>query len=210
MKSRQIDNIEELILAGVDRLLARDGYDEVSVDSLAKEVGIKRETLYSHFPTKRDLMLSHVDRIVREVVRELREVAEGPGHPVAKIRRMLILRVMLRFDSVQHYAESLGEVLLDLRSSLLERREHYFEAEARFFAAVLGQGQKSGAFRVTDRVATANSLVEATNAVLPFNLTEQELNHRSKFQKRVEQIADLLVSALIEHSRSPVRANGRG
>ena len=28
MKSRQIDNIEELILAGVDRLLARDGYDE--------------------------------------------------------------------------------------------------------------------------------------------------------------------------------------
>ena len=46
MKSRQIDNIEELILAGVDRLLARDGYDEVSVDSLAKEVGIKRETLY--------------------------------------------------------------------------------------------------------------------------------------------------------------------
>ena len=41
MKSRQIDNIEELILDGVDRLLARDGYDEVSVDSLAKEVGLK-------------------------------------------------------------------------------------------------------------------------------------------------------------------------
>jgi AcrR family transcriptional regulator len=210
MKSRHVDNIEELILDGVDRLLARNGYDEVSVDSLAKEVGIKTETLYSHFPTKRDLMLSHVDRIVREVVRQLREVAEGPAHPTAKIRRMLILRVMLRFDSVQHYADSLGEVLRDLRSALLERREHYFAAEARFFAAVLGQGQKSGAFRVTDRAATADSLVEATNAVLPFNLTEQELNHRLKFQKRVEQIADLLVNALIEPGRPIVSVNGRG
>ena len=119
----------------------------MSVDSLAKEVGIKKgDTLYSYFPTKRDLMLSHVDRIVREVVRQLREVAEGPGHPVTKIRRMLILRVMLRFDSVQHYAESLGEVLLRLSVLSAERREHYFETEARFFAAVLGQGQKSGAF----------------------------------------------------------------
>ena len=210
MKSRHVDNIEELILDGVDRLLARGGYDEVSIDSLARELGLRRETLYVQFPTKRDLMLSHVDRIVREVIRRLRDVAEGTERPAEKIRRMLILRVMLRFDSVQHYAESLSEVLRDLRLSLLERREHYFEAEAKIFAAVLDQGQKSGAFRVADRIATANSLVEATNAVLPFNLTEQELNHRSKFQKRVEQIADLLVSALIEPGRSSARVNGRG
>jgi AcrR family transcriptional regulator len=209
MKSRHVDNIEELILDGVDRLLARGGYDEVSIDSLARELGLRRETLYVQFPTKRDLMLSHVDRIVREVVRRLRDVAEGTGPPAEKIRRMLILRVMLRFDSVQHYSESLSEVLRDLRLSLLERREHYFEAEAKIFAVVLDQGQKSGAFRIADRIATANSLVEATNAVLPFNLTEQELNHRPKFQKRVEQIADLLVSALIEPGRSSARVNGR-
>ncbi len=210
MKSRHIDDIEELILDGVDRLLARDGYDAISIDTLAREVGIKTETLYLYFPAKRDLMLSHVDRIVREVLRQLKNVAEGTERPELKIRRMLILRVMRRFDSVQHYAESLSEVLRELRSLLLERRGYYFEAEAKIFAAVLRQGQKTGVFRVTDRVATANSLVEATNAVLPFNLTEQELNHRSKFQKRVEQIADLLVSALTERGRSPIPVNGRG
>jgi AcrR family transcriptional regulator len=201
MKAKLVDNTEELILDGVDRLLAREGYHEVSIDTLAREVGLNKATLYIHFPTKEDLMLSHIDRIVRDVVQHLCEVAESDDYPAEKIRKMLILRVMIRFDSVQHYAESLNEVLRDLRSSLLERREFYFEAEAKILANVIGSGQKSGAFRVTDCPATANALIEATNSVLPFNLTEHELNHRSVVEKRISQIADLLVNALIEQRR---------
>jgi AcrR family transcriptional regulator len=197
MKSRHADDTEELILDGVDRLLAREGYSEVSIDRLAREVGINKATLYTHFPTKDDLMLSHIDRIVRDVVRQLRGVAESDAYPTEKIRRMLILRVMVRFDSVQHYAESLCEVLRDLRSALLERRESYFDTEAAILAGVLALGQKSGAFRATNCRATAHSLIEATNSILPFNLTEYELNHRPLVEQRISQIADLLVNALL-------------
>jgi len=201
MKSKYLDTTEELILDGVDRLLAREGYDEVSIDSLAREVGLNKATLYTHFPTKEDLMLSHIDRIVRDVVQQLREMAESDEYPTEKIRRMLILHVMVRFDSVQHYAESLSEVLRDLRSALLERREAYFDTEAAILAGVLALGQKSGAFRVTNCCATAHSLIEATNSVLPFNLTEYELNHRQVVENRISQIADLLVNALLAQGR---------
>jgi AcrR family transcriptional regulator len=206
MNPKLVENIEELILDGVDRLLAREGYEEVNMDSLAREVGLKKETLYSHFPTKEDLMLSHVDRIVREVVKRLQAIAQSSAPPSEKIRKMLLLRVMIRFDNVQNYAESLSIVLRDLRSALLQRREHYFEAEAKIFAAVLDQGQKSGLFCVSDRFVTAKALIEATNSVLPFNLTEEELNNRARVEKRVGQIADLLVNALVERGRLSPRS----
>lgn len=114
---------------------------------------------------------------------------------------MLLLRVMTRFDNVQSYADSLGVILRDLRPALLQRRGHYFEAEAKVFAEVLDQGQKSGLFRVSDRFVTANALIEATNSVLPLSLTEEELNHRARVEKRIGHIADLLVTALVQRGR---------
>jgi AcrR family transcriptional regulator len=205
MKSSDSEKIEELILDGVDRLLALHGYDEVSMDSLARELGLNKETIYTYFPNKEDLMLSHVDRIVRDVVKQLRIVAQTNDHPAEKIRTMLRLRVMLRFDSVQHYAESLGDVLRDLRLALLERREFYFEEEAKIFAEVLAQGQKAGLLRVSDCVSTADALIDATNSVLPFNLTEQELNSRSQLEKRTDQITDLIFRGLNEKNGSAVK-----
>ena len=43
---------------------------------------------------------------------------------------MLMTRVLFRFDSVQHYTQSLNELLAHLRPQLLERRKRYFQEEA--------------------------------------------------------------------------------
>ena len=54
---------------------------------------------------------------------------------------MLVERVLFRFDSVQHYSQSLNELLAHIRSPLLERRQRYFEEEARIFAGSPGRGR---------------------------------------------------------------------
>lgn len=210
MKRTNSDNIEELILNGVDRVLAKEGYEQVNLERVAREIGLKKETVSILFPSNEDLLLTHIDRIVREVIAQLRLVAQKGDHPAEKIREMLRLRVMLRFDAVQHYAESLGNIVRDLRLVLLERREFYFDEEAKVFADVLAQGRKAGVLRVSDCAETAAALIDATNSVLPFNLSEQELNSRSKIEKRTARIADLILQGLLAsngsshpNSRSP-------
>ena len=189
-------NISDLILDAADRLLARYGYKKMTIDDLAHEVGIGKGTIYLHFRSKEEIVLSHVDRIVERVLEPLKAIAQSDAAPAAKIREMLITRVMFRFDSVQHYTESISEVLRDLRSALLERRERYFELEADLIATVLKEGQSARAFRRQDVAETARALVVATNSLLPFSLSTRELGKRKDVEQGVQRIADLLVHGL--------------
>jgi AcrR family transcriptional regulator len=189
-------NLREVILDAADRLLARYGYKKMTIDDLAQEVGIGKGTIYLHFRSKEEIVLSHVDRIVERVLEPLKAIAESDALPAAKVREMLVTRVMFRFDAVQHYTESISEVLRDLRTPLLERRERYFEQEAEVIATVLKEGQRTRAFRRHDAAETARALVVATNALLPFNLSTRELGKRKDVEHSAERIAELLLNGL--------------
>jgi len=190
------ENIRDIILDAADRLLARYGYKKMTVDDLAQEVGIGKGTIYLHFRSKEEIVLSHVDRIVERVLERLKALAQSDAAPAAKVREMLVARVMLRFDSVQQYSESISEVLRDLRSALLERRARYFDREAEIIALVLKEGQRARVFRRQDTAGTARALVDATNSLLPFNLSTRELGKRKDVEQTVQRIADLLLNGL--------------
>jgi AcrR family transcriptional regulator len=198
------EDIEDLILDAADRLLARYGYRKMTMDDLAQEVGIGKGTLYLHFRSKEDIALSRVDRLVRRLVDELRQMAAGDGSPADKVTEMLRLRVMFRFDAVQHYTESLSEVLRDIRPQLLDRHGQHFQSEAEVFAEVLKEGGRAKLFRPLDTLATAHALLAATNSLLPFSLSARELGKRREVQETVTRIADLLLQGLLLRAeRSP-------
>src|SRR6478672_8537555 len=117
----------EAILDATDRLLARYGFRKMTIDDLAKEVGIGKGTVYLHFPSKEEIALSHIDRIIERLKTRLWAIADSSITPDQKIKLMLVERVMFRFDSVQHYTTSLNEMLAQVRPRLLERRKRYFE-----------------------------------------------------------------------------------
>lgn len=48
------------ILEGARRLLQRDGYSSITVDALAAEAGVGRQTIYRRWPTKADVVLELV------------------------------------------------------------------------------------------------------------------------------------------------------
>ena len=190
------EDIRDLILDAADRLLARYGYRKMTIDDLAREVGIGKGTIYLHFQSKEDVALSRIDRVIDRLKTELRKVASSDEDPVTRLRSMLMLRVIYRFDSVQHYTESLNQVMAAIRPSLLERRKHYFEAEARIIAAVLKEGRRAGDFFFKDAMATARALLAATNSLLPYSLSTRELGARDSVEEQTRRIVDLLIGGL--------------
>lgn len=184
------------ILDATDRLLARYGYKKMTIDDLAREVGIGKGSVYLHFESKEEIALSHIDRIIERLKHALHTLAESKTSCDARLRKMLIERVLMRFDSVQHYSQSLNELLAQLRPRLLDRRKRYFEEEARLFATVLAQGKKQGVFSVKDPVETARTLLDATNALLPYSLSAYELGERSEIEKKAHNVADLILNGL--------------
>jgi AcrR family transcriptional regulator len=195
------ENKEDRILDGWDRLLARYGYRKLTMDDLASEVGIGKGTIYLHFRSKEDLLYSHIDRVVRQLIERLKLVLRSTLSPGDKLREIIVLRVMFRFDAVQHFPESLSEMFRDFRAGVLARREHYFKEEAKILAAALRQGQRAGVFRSTDRFNTANAILAATNSLLPFHLSARELGRRQDIEKTATMITDLLLDGLLQHKR---------
>ncbi len=56
---------EDAIVLAVNRLLAEKGFDLMTVDEVAAEVGIAKASLYKHFSSKEDLAAAAMVRILR-------------------------------------------------------------------------------------------------------------------------------------------------
>ncbi|MBD0327953.1 MAG: TetR/AcrR family transcriptional regulator, partial [Pyrinomonadaceae bacterium] len=151
--------------------MASYGYKKMTIDDLAREVGIGKGSVYLHFTSKEEIALSHVDRIVERLNEQLKIISEKKISPEKKLREMLLIRVLFRFDSVQHYTQSLNDLLAALRPKLLARREEYFKQEAEIFAEVIEEGKAKGDFQRGNASEIAETFLLATNALLPFSLT---------------------------------------
>jgi AcrR family transcriptional regulator len=197
------ENIRDLILEAVGVLLAKFGYGKMTMDDVARQVGIGKGTIYLHFPSKEELVLAHIDRIAETVVRELEEQAASSDSIDRRLRRMLILRVLHRFDSVAHYSQSLGDLLSSIRGPLLVRRQAYFEKEAAVFEGLLREGARLGSLDCPDPRTTSFVLIQSTNSLLPFNLSVRELGRREELEDQVGRIADLLIKGLLPSQSRP-------
>lgn len=191
--------VKESILDATDRLLARFGYRKMTVEDIAAEAGIGKGTIYLHFSSKEEVVLSHIDRIVERLNSRLTEIAQSDAAAAERLRLMLLTRVLFRFDSIQHYTQSLNDLLAVLRPRLLARRAQYFESEAQIFAAVLTAGRESGELSFENEHATAHALLQATNGLLPYSLSTTELGEREEVEQRTADVANLMVRGLLNH-----------
>lgn len=196
------EDVREALLDATDQLLARHGYKKMTIDDLAREAEIGKGTVYLHFSSKEEIALSHIDRIMERLQRRLREIAQAATSPDDRLRQMLIMRVLFRFDSVQHYTQSLNDLLAALRPRLLARRQDYFEKEARIFAEVLAEGQRSGVFKSSDPLAAAHLLLLATNSLLPYSLSTRELGKRKDLEEKITRLAALLLEGVLRRDKA--------
>jgi AcrR family transcriptional regulator len=193
----QTKEVREAILDATDSLLARYGYKKMTIDDLAQEVSIGKGSIYLHFSSKEEIVLSHIDRIIERLKTELESVANKKISSDEKLKRMLLIRVLFRFDSVQHYSQSLNDLLSALRPKLLKRRKNYFDEEAQIFASVIEQGQTEEIFEPGNTLEIAETFLLATNSLLPYSLSTTELGERREIEKKTKRLATLLVKGIL-------------
>ncbi len=87
-KEQMIQAREDAIIQSVNRLLADKGFDAMTVDEVAAEVGIAKASLYRHFPSKEDLACAAMVFVMRRAQAFLDEVREDSS-PVEKLRAVV-------------------------------------------------------------------------------------------------------------------------
>ena len=69
---------EDAIVASVNRLLAEKGFDLMTVDEVAADVGIAKASLYKHFPSKEALAASAMVRLLQRTKAVVEEQGARP------------------------------------------------------------------------------------------------------------------------------------
>lgn len=86
---------EDAIVTAVNRLLAEKGFDLMTVDQVAAEVGIAKASLYKHFPSKEALAAAAMVRVMEQGLKVVDEQAVRDGVSVLE-RLKAVARWALR------------------------------------------------------------------------------------------------------------------
>src|SRR3954463_10009610 len=74
------------ILDSALQVFSSRGYHAASIDEIAQEAGISKALIYEHFPSKKDLHASLLERHVQEIFERLAETAAGPDPGEVRLR----------------------------------------------------------------------------------------------------------------------------
>jgi AcrR family transcriptional regulator len=77
---------EDAIVSSVNRLLAQRGYDGMTVDAVAADVGIAKAVLYKHFSSKEALAAAAMVRVLDRALARLDELAAQPGSAFERLQ----------------------------------------------------------------------------------------------------------------------------
>jgi AcrR family transcriptional regulator len=80
---RSRDEKRDEILAVAERRLREDGYEALSVAAIARDLGLAQNAIYWYFPSKDDLFVAAMERMLRALV------ARKPSRDVGEVDRIL-------------------------------------------------------------------------------------------------------------------------
>ncbi len=113
---------EEAIVEAVNRLLADKGYDNMTVDEVAAEVGIAKASLYKHFGSKEKLAAAAMIRVLERAQACLDNLeAQPPMPPLDRLKAVVrwTMEVQLAGEMPSLPAQNSA-----LRAVLLANREY--------------------------------------------------------------------------------------
>ena len=87
-KEQMLQAREDAIIGTVNRLLAEKGFEAMTVDEVAADVGIAKASLYKHFPSKEDLACAAMVSVMRRAQAFLDTLA-ADAPPMEQLRAVV-------------------------------------------------------------------------------------------------------------------------
>lgn len=119
-REAQFEARETAILDATNRLLADKGYELMSMDDIAAEVGIAKGSLYKHFVSKESLAAAVMLRLLRRT-REALDAQPSDLAPIVRLRGVLEWTLRERMSGGVPHLPSTSQ---PLRESLTRNREY--------------------------------------------------------------------------------------
>lgn len=128
----------EAILDAAEALLARRAHPSIS--AVAKEAGVSRVTVYSHFPTREELLEAVVTRVTRAATASIEQARPAEGDPAEALERV----ISVAWDELERQ-EAIRQTSAEELSPEAVWRAH--QGVAGTLRRLIERGRRRGVFR---------------------------------------------------------------
>jgi AcrR family transcriptional regulator len=146
-------------------LIARLGYEAMSMRQLAAEVGVQAAALYRYFPTKEDLLFTLMREHMEGLLKAWDAARPASADPV--IRLAAYVENHIAFHIERRHATHVSN--MELRSLSHERLTQILRMRTAYekeLRTVLRDGAETGLFQVDDTGLTAMALIQMMTGVI--------------------------------------------
>lgn len=156
-------------------LIARFGYEAVSMRQLAAEVGVQAAALYRYFPTKEDLLYDLMTAHMQALLASWQEARPSDAGPAPRLAAFV--RNHIRFHVERRHSTHVNNMELrslshDRLTAILRLRASY-EKELR---QILRDGAEQGVFTVEDVTLTAMAIIQMVTGVIVWFRPDERLS----------------------------------
>lgn len=157
------------------RLIARHGYEAVSMRRLADEVGVQAAALYRYFPTKEDLLFTLMREHMEELVASWGTLSDAEADPRDQLAAFV--RNHIAFHLARRSSTHVNN--LELRSLAPERLRRIValrEAYEKELRTILQRGADARVFDVEDAALVAMAIIQMITGVIVWFRPDERLS----------------------------------
>jgi AcrR family transcriptional regulator len=159
------ERTEAAVREAAVNLIARLGYEAMSMRQLAAEVGVQAAALYRYFPTKQDLLFTLMREHMEGLLADWAAARPASADPVTRLAAYVENHIA--FHIGRRHATHVSN--MELRSLSHERLTQILKMRAAYekeLRAILREGAEAGVFQIDDTGLTAMALIQMMTGVI--------------------------------------------
>jgi AcrR family transcriptional regulator len=194
-----VNTTRDKIVRGARERFFVHGFRGVTMDDLARELGMSKKTLYANFASKTELVDAVIMNKFEQVDADLARVCSAPGNFESRLHDLLIC-VQRHLDEFRPpFIRDMRREEPDLFKRVEERRRESFQ---RHFGQLFGEGRKSGLIR---RDLPQNLMIEVLLGAVQAIMNPQKVEELGLTPKA----AFTAIITLVMEGATVKRAGGR-
>ncbi|MBS2039927.1 TetR/AcrR family transcriptional regulator [bacterium] len=186
-----MDTRQQLIEA-TGRLISRLGYSKTSMGDIAQEAGLSRATAYLYFPNKEALLTAWISQRSQALRSQLLQQASAYKDPWQALEATLRNRILMRLERARSLGPSALNEILAAREALLSLRPEEQAKEAELLQELILRAQPQN----RRSAETGMMLVLACDALMPSNLSPEQLVNLPRLEQHARELCRFLTEAV--------------
>lgn len=195
----------EKILKAATHLFAKYGFAGTSMDDIADMVGIKKASLYHHFPSKHDIYNELINQTLKKII-EIFRLSFSSGD-IIKDARNFVKQIMFFIRENEEYVKILMRELLDENVPIRKLAQEYVPQILSFGSQILEEGKKQGVFkRDVDPIQLSITLTGAIIIYFIFRpliepFIKKPMSSKAIYE-RISHIISVILYGILEHNKA--------